>query len=101
MSDQDRRVTQRINVGRTILVEIDGEKMDVEILNISFGGILLRGKSQPNIGTTVIIHDTKLGPFDGQVVRHVNDGYALFLGQNETTAKFAMNNLTSGLSKAQ
>jgi len=98
MSDQDRRVTQRIDVGRTITIECNGEKMDVEILNISFGGVLLRGSSQPEIGTAVTLHDENLGAFDGQVVRHVNDGYALFLGQNEVTAQFAMNNLTSSLS---
>ncbi|MCK5576135.1 MAG: PilZ domain-containing protein [Sphingomonadales bacterium] len=101
MSDQERRITQRIDVGRSMTIEVGGKKMDAEILNISFGGVLLRAGTQPEVGETVTLHDEKLGAFDGQVVRHVNDGFALFLGQNEVTAKFAMNNLTSGLSGGQ
>ncbi len=90
--------SNRIELGQKITVGIDGQEIEVTVLNVSFGGVLFASHDKPEIGTIVSLNKDRTGAPTGKVVRHSSEGFAVDLGQSEETAKFALSSITKNLS---
>ncbi len=98
MSNFKKRAS-RIGVGRTTHIIIGNFSYDVEILDISFGGVLLQSNQRPELGTEIELKDEHLGAISGTVVRHCEEGFAIQADANEEMAQYALKSITFDMIK--
>ena len=99
MTHENERMS-RIDIGREIKMEVDGKEFLGSVLNVSFGGSLLRCDERPSLGATVTLKDEFSGNIQGTVVRHTDEGFALSLGENEESANFALRAISFDMAEA-
>lgn len=96
-----KKRASRIGVGRTTHIIIGNFSYDVEILDISFGGVLLQSSQRPELGTEIELKDEHLGAITGKVVRHCDEGFAVQAETNEDMAQYALKSITFDMIKEQ
>ncbi len=88
---EDKRRHPRIKTnlrGRYMLP--DRREFPCTIIDVALGGVALSGPERGEIGETVIVYMDELGRVEGQIVRHVEGGFALRLTiTTRATEKFA------------
>jgi hypothetical protein len=88
---EDKRKYPRIKTnlrGRYMLA--DRREFPCTIIDVALGGIALSGPERGEIGETIIVYMDQLGRVEGEVVRHLEDGFALQLTiTTRATEKFA------------
>jgi hypothetical protein len=86
---------RRIKIGQAVQLRHNKELFDGTILNVSYGGILISSELKLGVGDKVtIIHETA-GELKGSVPRVTEDCFAVFFDENESSATFALNSITS------
>jgi hypothetical protein len=96
-----KKRASRIGVGRTTHIIIGNFSYDVEIIDISFGGVLLQSTQRPELGTEIELKDEQLGAIKGKVVRHCEEGFAIHADENEKMAQYALKSITFDMIKDQ
>jgi hypothetical protein len=85
----DKRVHPRVKtslLGRYMLA--DRREFPCTIVDVAVGGIALSGAERGAVGETVIVYIDQLGRVEGEIVRHLDDGFAVKLnGGSRTTEK--------------
>lgn len=87
--------TKRIEIGQTINIHQGDKVVPAQVINLSFGGILLQSDLQPEMGSRINISNEFAGPLAGQVVRVTPENFALSLGESLDSAEFALQSITS------
>ncbi len=95
MVENLKKRSNRISVLRPGLIEVNEQRYEVVIKNISFGGVYLISDLRPETGDEVILVDGKIGTLDGKVIRQTDDGFAVYLGQNNKAASYALRNVSA------
>ena len=96
-----KKRASRIGIHRTTHIIIGNFSYDVEILDISFGGVLLQSSQRPELGTEVELKDEQLGSVRGTIVRHCDEGFAIQAESNEQMAQYALKSITFDMIKDQ
>jgi len=74
----DKRVHRRIGIslpGRYMLT--NRQEYRCQTLDISVGGLSIRGYEKGNLGDTVILYIDEIGRIEGKIVRHLDKGFAI------------------------
>ncbi|MCG8504229.1 MAG: PilZ domain-containing protein [Sphingomonadales bacterium] len=92
MESSERRRAKRLVVSRQCKVGIGGEFLQAGLADLSeIGARLIIGK-QPEIGTEVELQLDPVGSLSGHVVRHTEDGIALYFDTTTTMAAAFLRN---------
>ncbi|WP_020591863.1 PilZ domain-containing protein [Kiloniella laminariae] len=78
----DRRDYTRHPRKLKALLLIDDSWQPAECKDISGSGIRFKTKARPEPETMIEIHVDSLGRFEGQVIRHVTDGFVVQLSSS-------------------
>lgn len=90
-----RKRTKRIDIGHEVKVRHDNGQAEATILNVSYGGVLISSTLKLSVTDAVtIIHD-EAGELNGSVVRNTDTGFAVQFIEDEDSANFALNSITS------
>ncbi|WP_419901525.1 PilZ domain-containing protein [Kiloniella sp.] len=93
-SSKERRRFPRYNCELKALINLGESWETTECLNISGGGICFSTRLRPALDNTIKIHIDNFGRFEGIVLRHMKDGFAVQLNASE----FIMQQLAEQLS---
>ena len=84
----DRRKHFRVEVPlKARFLNENGKEEACEIINVSAGGALLRSKTPPDFGQSVVLYIDQLGRFEGKVIRSGASSFAI--SYNRTKQKVA------------
>jgi hypothetical protein len=73
----DKRRFGRAALSRFVVLTLDGQECSCTLLDLSGGGAAVKTHLRPAIGKAVNLQVPGLGFFQGEVVRHLDDGIAI------------------------
>jgi len=94
-SGEDKRRYRRVVLHMHLRFLLpDGREQAGELIDISAGGLAIKSEEPVEIGDIVIVYIDGLGRFEGFVVRHVNEGFAVELRSNQRKREKTADQLT-------
>lgn len=87
--------TRRIDIGQTVQITHDDNHVEGIILNVSYGGVLLKTDLKLSLNDSVTLRHEDAGELNGSVSRNTDAGFAVTFGEDENSANFALNSITS------
>ena len=91
---EDRRESKRFDVSQASTMLVDGKVIDVQIKDVSFGGILLDCEARFAVGTRVVLRDPRFGEVGGEIIRQFDGGLAVMLEKTDGSAAYALKSIT-------
>lgn len=78
----------------------DETEYEATLQNISAGGLMLKSDTQPDMGTQIIVYVQDIGRLEGEVVRHIPDGFAISFKFAEKLRERVVEKLTHKINAA-
>jgi len=91
----DKRVHRRIGIslaGRYMLA--NRQEYRCRTLDISVGGLSIRGYEKGTLGDTVILYIDEIGRIEGKIVRHLDKGFAISFSPSPAKRQRLLEKLT-------
>lgn len=92
---QDKRLHRRVDIslaGRYMLA--NRQEYRCHTLDISIGGISIRGYEKGNLGDRIILYIDEIGRIEGTIVRHLEKGFAISFNPSPAKRQRLMEKLT-------
>lgn len=76
-SPSNKRRFKRAGWSKFVVLYVDGQEHGCTLLNLSGGGAAVKTHLRPALGRAVNLQVPGLGLFQGDIVRHLDDGVAI------------------------
>ncbi len=91
----EKRLHRRVDIslaGRYMLA--DRREYRCRTMDISVGGLSIRGYEKGNLGDTIILYIDEIGRIEGTIVRHIDKGFAISFNPSPAKRKRLLEKLT-------
>jgi len=91
----DKRLHRRVGIslaGRYMLA--NRQEYRCRTMDISVGGLSIRGYEKGNIGDTIILYIDEIGRIEGKIVRHIEKGFAISFSPSPAKRQRLLEKLT-------
>lgn len=92
---EEKRIHRRVDIslaGRYMLA--NKREYRCRTMDISIGGLSIRGYEKGNLGDTIILYIDEIGRIEGTIVRHIDDGFAISFTPSPAKRQRLMEKLT-------
>lgn len=93
----EKRRTKRFEVGKTSVIMIAGVSHVIQIGDVSYGGVGIITDARPELGSSVTLDADQSEPVRGKIIRHTENGFAVELALDRSTANYALKNIIAKL----
>lgn len=72
-----------------------GTEQKGQLLDISVGGVAIESPARPSVGTPIIVYIDEVGRTEGEVVRHLDNGFAVAFNASQAKRERLADRLTA------